>query len=199
VLSGAAIDPGLKYGMDFNPVADAAGAASLRLVSSAGSNYAVNANSGVIGNTASMIPANFGEVAYTNSNPAGSMAPHRPSCITSISSATSCSSPTAHSTRRPSAWSARSGSTPSARSGFDILADGSAYASLTSSITGQGGLYSIDLGTGSATLLGGFGASSPLLAGLTAAPVPEPGTYALMLSSLGLIAFAVRRRQRQPG
>jgi hypothetical protein len=197
VLTGATINPNLKYGMDFNPVADAAGAASLRLVSSAGTNYAINANSGVIGNTASVIPSNFGEIAYTNSNPAGTMAPTSTKLyyIDFVSDQLfvangGFNSPTI------SLVGALGVDTIGAF-GFDILADGSAYASLTSSVTGQGGLYSINLGTGSATLLGGFGVSSPLLAGLTAAPVPEPGTYALMLSSLGLIGFAVRRRQRQ--
>lgn len=29
----------------------------------------------------------------------------------------------------------------------------------------------------------------------TAAPVPEPETYALMLAGLGLVGFAVRRRK----
>ena len=30
---------------------------------------------------------------------------------------------------------------------------------------------------------------------MTAAPVPEPETYALMLSGLGLIAYVARRRR----
>lgn len=193
-LTGATINPNLSYGIDFNPVADAGTGASLRLVSSAGSNFAINANTGVIGNTSSTIPSNFGGVAYTNSNPSGSSAPASTQ-LYYIDYATDqlfvansgFNSPTIN-------LVGAIGFDTIGAFGFDILADGSAFASLTSGVTGQGGLYQINLGTGSATLLGGFGASSPLIAGLTAAPIPEPGTYAMLLAGLGLVGFAVRRR-----
>jgi hypothetical protein len=196
-LTGASIDPNLKYGMDFNPVADAAGTASLRLVSSSGSNFAINANTGAVGNAAATIQSNFGEVAYTNSNPAGTMAPASTKLyyIDFVSDQLYVAN-SAFNTPTINLVGSLGIDTIGAF-GFDILADGSAYASLTSAITGQGGLYSINLTSGAATLLGGFGVSSPLLAGLTAAPVPEPGHYAMMLSGLGLVGFAVRRRQLQ--
>ncbi|HLL18477.1 MAG TPA: DUF4394 domain-containing protein, partial [Rubrivivax sp.] len=47
-LSSPIINTTLSYGIDFNPVADASGAASLRLVSSSGNNYAINANTGAV-------------------------------------------------------------------------------------------------------------------------------------------------------
>ena len=64
-LNMSVINSSLSYGFDFNPAADFAGATSLRLVSSAGNNYAVNVNTGAVGNTASMIGAGFSAVAYT--------------------------------------------------------------------------------------------------------------------------------------
>lgn len=66
-LSLPVIDARLGYGIDFNPVADFAGAASLRLTSSSGSNFAVHATSGVVGNAASNIGPGYSAVAYSNS------------------------------------------------------------------------------------------------------------------------------------
>lgn len=44
-------------------------------------------------------------------------------------------------------------------------------------------------------VLEGRFASADLYAVMTAAPVPEPETYALMLAGVGLVAFAARRRK----
>jgi hypothetical protein len=77
--------------------------------------------------------------------------------------------------------------------GFDISFGSGVYASLTDGLTGKSALHTIDLATGGASLIGAFGiggdtALAPPLLGL-AAPVPEPGTYALML--LGLLGISV--------
>ena len=194
-LSGASIDPMLSYGMDFNPVADAAAGSSLRLVSSDGSNFAINADTGVIGNTTSVIPTNFGGVAYTNSTsdpaPAATSLYYIDFTSDMLYVATS-----AFNTPTITAVGSLGLDTIGAF-GFDILADGSAYATLTSGVTGLSGLYGIDLATGAATLLGEFGDATPLLAGMTAAPVPEAETYAMMLAGLGLVGWMARRRKPQ--
>ena len=81
-----------------------------------------------------------------------------------------------------------------------------AYAGLTldGTDTGKSGLYSINLGTGAATLIGDFGiggntAISPPLLGLTVAAVPEPGTYAMLIAGLLGIGLVGRRRLNRDG
>ena len=193
-LTGATIDPMLSYGIDFNPVADAAGGASLRLVTSAGNNYAVNANTGVVGNTASMIPMNYGGVAYTNSVKTPAPAA---TALYYIDFTSDKLFVTNGAFNAPTITEVGMlGLDTIGVYGFDILADGRAFATLTSGITGQSGLYSIDLMTGSAMLMGEFGAATPLLAGMTAAPVPEAETYAMMLAGLGLVGWMARRRKQ---
>lgn len=193
ILTGATIDPMLSYGIDFNPVADAANGASLRLVTSAGNNYAINANSGVIGNTASIIPTGYGGVAYTNSvkTPAPASTALYYIDFTSDKLFVANSAFNAPTIMEVGAL----GLDTIGVYGFDILADGRAFASLTSGITGQSGLYEINLTTGTAMLMGEFGAATPLLAGMTAVPVPEAETYAMMLAGLGLVGWMARRRK----
>lgn len=144
--------------------------------------------------TATAVPTNFGGVAYTNSNPAGTSAPASTQLFYIDYSSdqlfvanSAFNSPTIN-------LVGSLGVDTIGAFGFEILANGTAYAALTSGITGQGGLYQINLGTGAATVLGGFGTASPLLSGLAVTPVPEPSTYAMLLAGLGLVGFAVRRR-----
>ena len=68
-----------------------------------------------------------------------------------------------------------------------------AYASLTSPGTGFSSLYTINLGTGAATLVGPIGAGLAIrgLAAPVGAAVPEPGT--LVLLGMGMAAIATRR------
>jgi PEP-CTERM putative exosortase interaction domain len=80
--------------------------------------------------------------------------------------------------------------------GFDIAPSGVAYlASGASSSDVQANLYTVNLATGMASLVGLIGqvGDNTLLRGLTI--VPEPGTGALLVGGLALLALNIRRRK----
>ncbi len=188
-LTGATVSPTLAYGIDFNPVADFAGAASLRFVSSAGANLAVNVATGVAGNAANTIASGYTSVSYTNS---GTTAPASTALYyidsnsdTLATAATAFNTPTITTVGALGLDVLKAG-------GFDIQANGQAWAALlTDDGTADSGIYSINLATGAATLSGNF---TGTLTGLTAAPVPEAGTWALMAGGMLALTGLMRRR-----
>ena len=195
-LSANVINPTLGYGMDFNPSADFTGGSSLRLVSSAGSNFAINAGTGVVGNPASNIGMGYTGVAYSNavtlptSAPASTQLYYINSNAGTLSVATSAfNAPTIN-------LVGNLGVDVLKANGFELLADGQAFAAFnvdngSSLVTG---LYSVNLGTGAASLIGSYNGT---LSGLTISAVPEPETYALMLAGLLGLGLLVRRRGAQ--
>jgi len=194
-LSSNVVQGNLGYGIDFNPVADAGTGASLRLISSAGGNFAVNATTGVVGNAANTIAAGYTAVAYSNSvvnqaaAPASTALYYIDSNNDTLSSASSLfNTPTITTIGALGIDVLRA-------NGFELLANGQAFAALNvdagSSLTT--GLYGISLANGQASLLGTYNGT---LSGLTVSAVPEPETYALMLMGLLTIGFVGRRRVR---
>lgn len=192
-LSAPVIQSNLGYGIDFNPVADFGTGASLRLVSSAGDNFAINAATGVVGNAANKIAAGFTGVAYTNAMLMPASAPASTALYyIDATNDTLAMAPSAFNTPTITTVGALGVDVLKAN-GFEILGNGQAYAALnvdagTSLATG---IYSVNLGTGAATLIGTYNGT---LSGLTVSAVPEPGTYAMM--GLGLLGLAFMRRRR---
>ena len=192
-LSSAVVQANLGYGIDFNPVADAGTGASLRLISSAGSNFAVNALTGVVGNAANTIAPGYTAVAYSNSSPNQAGAPASTALYyIDSNSDTLAMAPGAFNT--PTITSIGSlGIDVLKANGFELLANGMAYAALnvdagTSLTTG---IYGINLATGAANLMGTYNGT---LSGLTVSAVPEPETYAMLLLGLLTVGFVGRRR-----
>lgn len=181
-------------GIDFNPVPD-----RLRLVNAGGQNLRINVATGatlVDGTLAyAAADANAGaqpfivDAAYTNHD----RDPATGTTLYYIDSELDI----LVSTAAPNAGILNTvgllGVDVDAQTGFDIYTEAGfniAYASFR--VGGRQGLYTIDLGTGAASLIGEIAAAN--LFGLAVAPVPEPGPVAL-LGAAGLVALARRRRR----
>lgn len=194
-LNTPIINASLGYGFDFNPAADFAGATSLRLVSSAGNNYAVNVNTGVVGNLAGAnIGSNFSAVAYTGSTTAG--APTATPTLYYVNGSTD----TLNFNANVGAFNApniqevgKLNANIATVNGFEIFADGSAFLAAT---VGNGNgvtqLFDVDLVTGKASQIGQFSSG---IKGLAAAPSAVPVPAAAWLFGSALIGFAGFRRK----
>jgi hypothetical protein len=194
-LSAPVVDAAQGWGLDFNPVADFAGAASLRLVSSAGGNFAVNVSTGVVGNATNSIAPGYTAVAYSNSNPMAGTGPAS-TALYYIDSAsdTLAVATTAFNTPTINTVGAL-GIDVLRATGFELTAGNMGFAALN---IDDGllatGLYGINLMTGEAMLKGKFNGT---LTGLTVSAVPEPGSYAMMAMGLAGLLLVHRRRARR--
>ncbi len=189
---------GKAVGIDFNPVADLGGMTSLRVVSSTGQNFAVNATTGATV-VATPIQAGFTAVAYANND----LSPDTATALYYIDAGSDELKVAPSAFNNPMITTVGAlGVDANGVAGFDIAGANRGYAALTDADTGKSGLYSIDLGTGGTSFIGSFGlgmdtAISPPLLGLTVAAIPEPETYALMLLGLAGVGFMARRRRQQ--
>ena len=200
-LSNNIINSANGYGLDFNPVNEAAGTTSLRIVGSNGQNFAVNANTGAVTNFANnqlgAIPSHtigtgYTGVSYTNSNPSS---PASATSLYYINSATDELFVATSAFNTPTITKVGAlGHEILRANGLDISSSGIAYSAfLMDDGTGKSALTTINLATGAATKTGDFVGT---INGLTIAPVPEPETYALLLAGLGLIGAASRRKNK---
>lgn len=80
--------------------------------------------------------------------------------------------------------------------GFDIVSVGGANFAFLAALTGgMSNLYSVNLTTGAASLIGAVNAAGGVQ-GLAVSAVPEPGTWALLATGLVGLGAAARRRRR---
>lgn len=192
-LSVPVISASNGYGIDFNPVADAGTGASLRLVSSAGDNYAINANTGAV-TVATSIAAGFSGVAYSNSDPTQSGAPASTALYYLNSNNDTLSVATSAFNNPNITLMGMIGLDILKANGLELFSNGNLFAAVNlDDGTLDSKLIQISLADGSAQVLGTFNGT---LNGLTAAPsaVPVPAALPLLASALGLFGISRRRK-----
>jgi hypothetical protein len=152
---------GTTFGVDFDPVTD-----RLRVVSDADINYSVHPVTGVVTVQAALNPGNpnIGGAAYTNNNGGATF-----TSLYTIDFGTDVLN-----LQDPAAGGTQTvvgplGIDVSTVLGFDVApVNNIAFAAMTDAGNGRTGLYTIDLTTGAATLIGGIGDGLTPLLGLTA-------------------------------
>lgn len=191
-LSGQFSPAGTSFGVDFNPVPD-----RIRFTSNTGQNLRLNPNDGTLSATDGTLAyrpgdASFGQnpnivgSAYTNSfagattttlygidSILGILVIQNPPNVGTLNTVGSL------------------GVSTTGNVGFDIAFPGNIGFAALQEVGGSSSLYTINLTTGAAALIGSIG-QKQVITGLAIAAVPEPGTIILM--GFGIAAFAFRRR-----
>jgi Domain of unknown function (DUF4394) len=179
---------GSSFGVDFNPVPNA-----LRIVSDAGQNLRITAGgTGTVNTDTTLSETGIVAAAYSN-NFAGTT-------VTTLYALSAESDSLVRVGGLDGPPSPNGGAITTIGSlgvdisngGFDISGnDGTAYAVLTTGNGSGSGLYTIDLSTGQATLVGGFG--EDVVQDLAVQQVPAPA--GALLLALGLAGLAAARRR----
>lgn len=182
----SATPTGARFGFDFNPMAD-----RLRIISDSDQNLRANVVGGATTVDTAITRTNGAPIdiigtAYTNNVPgAASTVIYGIDGLTGTLVTSAAPNGGVYST----VGALGTAITNANNLAFDISgATGVAYLSIENS------LYTVNLGSGAATLAGTIGAGS--LIGLTAiGAVPEPTTWAMLLFGFGVIGAVLRRRK----
>ena len=191
-----------NVGFDFNPVVD-----RIRVVDASGLNMRLNQLTGATTVDAAYSFAagdvNFGStpsftsVAYTNSDNDPATGTTLYGIDRNLGQLVTLSNPNGGSVN--TVGSLGIGAFTSI-TGFDIFTLGAlntAFFAATSVGATTSRLYTVNLGTGAATLVGDIGGGS-LVSGLAIQTVPEPGTWAMLVVGLSALGVAARRRRVLP-
>jgi hypothetical protein len=181
---GTALPTGGTWAVDFNPTVD-----RIRLVHSSGANYRVNPLNGALAATdTSVAPAKPSAVAYDRSTSPAPTATtlfaidDAADTLNLIGGVNGMPSPNGGVTTSVGALGVDAG----ANVGFDIAPQGDALATL--SVAGNSGLYTVNLASGAATLVGNVGDGSLDLLDI-ALPRPPVGAMLALDDDGMLLAF----------
>lgn len=194
LLSGATLN-GSAFGIDFNPVPDLAGNPSLRVISNLGQNLRVNANTGVVAVDTTIGEANrTTSSAYANND----IDPATGTVLYGLDLNSDSLLRSTDANAGTYVTQGQLGVFAGGTSAFDISGLGVAYAALQNDGSGSN-LYTVNLTSGQASLVGRVGGGGFALRGLASLPAgpvvvtPLPPTLLAALVAPALLGLARRR------
>ncbi len=188
------ISGGFDYGFDFNPTVD-----RIRVLTDDGQNLRINPNDGsvltdtdptyIAGDINAGITPVLTGAAYTNNFPGATT-----TTLYAIDAELDILALSTNANNGTYVTQGGLGVDVTGLNGFDISGfSGNAYAALSTDGFSSS-LYSINLNTGAASVIGSIGAPGSTAILDIAAPIPEPSTALFGLALTGLVGLARRRR-----